>query len=56
MKITALRARDVRFLTSRARDGSDALNAPQAGYGLTGEGPRARGDREGDCSDQGRDG
>ncbi len=49
MKITALRARDVRFPTSRERDGSDALNVgdysavyvtletdtPQAGCGLT---------------------
>ena len=49
MKITALRARDVRFPTSREMDGSDALNVgdysavyvmletdgPHAGYGLT---------------------
>jgi L-fuconate dehydratase len=49
MQITALRARDVRFPTSREMDGSDALNVgdysavyvtletdgPQAGHGLT---------------------
>ena len=49
MKITALRARDIRFPTSREMDGSDALNVgdysavyvtletdgPHAGYGLT---------------------
>ena len=49
MKITALRARDVRFPTSREMDGSDALNVgdysavyvtlgsdgPHSGYGLT---------------------
>jgi L-fuconate dehydratase len=49
MKITALRARDVRFPTSREMDGSDALNVgdysavyvtletdgPHVGYGLT---------------------
>jgi L-fuconate dehydratase len=49
MKITALRARDVRFPTSHEMDGSDALNVgdysavyltletdgPHAGYGLT---------------------
>ncbi len=49
MRIAALRARDVRFPTSRERDGSDALNVgdysavyvtletdgPHAGYGLT---------------------
>ena len=49
MKITGLRARDVRFPTSRAMDGSDALNVgdysavyvaletdgPHTGYGLT---------------------
>jgi len=49
MKITALRARDVRFPTSREMDGSDALNlgdysavyvtletdGPHVGYGLT---------------------
>ena len=49
MKITALRARDIRFPTSREKDGSDALNlgdysavyvvletdGPHAGYGLT---------------------
>ena len=49
MKIAALRARDVRFPTSREMDGSDALNVgdysavyvtletdgPHTGYGLT---------------------